>query len=148
MGVELILYWIYPLVLIPAVFLLSKEDGKTKFLGGILLAFIPWLVNMVSSGFISAIVTTLVLIGVIGLTYRKQADERYLLNDLSQKLIRFSNFLPKQQKKRKEVQVKASKLIKKNGGKPKKKYVLGLLVNAYGSQVGDKKKALKELGDL
>jgi hypothetical protein len=103
---------------------------------------------MITSGFISAIVTTLVLIGIIGMAYRKQADERYLLNDLSEKLMTFSNFLPKKKDKRVEVQKKASKLIKANGGKPKKKYVLGLLVNTYGRQVGDKKKMLKELGDL
>lgn len=143
-----IFYWLYPLACIPVVYFLSKEEPKPKFLAGILLAFVPWLINGIGLAFISAVITTLLLAGIIASAFYRQPHKKFLLNDLTEELIAFSNFFPKERKKRIEVERKAIELIKKNKGKPKKKYVLELLINAYGSQVVDRKRILKEIGSL
>ena len=148
MDLTPVFYWVYPLVLIPVVYFLSKEEAKPKLLGGILLAFIPWLVKGIGFGLASAMVTTLLIIMVIAMAFYRQPDNRNLLEELRPGLINYSNFLPKRAKKRRAVQKKAQQLIKRNGGKTKKKYVLKLLMNAYGRQVGKKKNVLKELGSL
>ena len=148
MDLFIVFCWLASFAVILPVLFLSKENQKAKFLGGILVSFLPLLVNAFSWHLIALVFSVFLFFGVIGAAFYSQPEKKNLLQSLAPELAAFSNFFPKRRKTRLAVEQKAFELLKKNNAKLKKKYAFELLLNAYGNKLGEKKRILKELSGL